>query len=252
MTMKRVVQRQPLYLQVKDILLSRLTSGEWKPGERLPAEPVLAAETGVSVGTLRRAVELLVSDGVLTRREGVGTKVRTFQTEGYWNRFQPLVRLDGTPRFDERRLISFNYVPAPEAVAPPLQLTAGTPVIRMVRHLIKRKGGNEFLDIIEEDYLNPRFFPQFTEARLLLRFRPDDSLYKFYDREFGVVVTHQKCAVGTERMNGALARSLSLPEEDVEIRLKLVRTSYTYAHVPVEYRITRTTLEGLQVVFDLQ
>lgn len=35
------VNRQPLYQQVRQILLKTIQSGEWKPGEKIPIEPVL-------------------------------------------------------------------------------------------------------------------------------------------------------------------------------------------------------------------
>ena len=61
--LKKSVERNPLYLQAKDLLLGRRREGEWKPGDKLPAEMTLASELGVSLGTLRRAVEMLVADG---------------------------------------------------------------------------------------------------------------------------------------------------------------------------------------------
>ena len=41
------VNRQPLYQQVRQILLKTIQSGEWKPGEKIPIEPVLAQQVGV-------------------------------------------------------------------------------------------------------------------------------------------------------------------------------------------------------------
>lgn len=38
------VNRQPLYQQVRQILLKTIQSGEWKPGEKIPIEPVLAQQ----------------------------------------------------------------------------------------------------------------------------------------------------------------------------------------------------------------
>lgn len=46
-----------------------------RPGEPLPAERDLSAELGVARMTLRRALDTLVADGVLTRRRGAGTFV---------------------------------------------------------------------------------------------------------------------------------------------------------------------------------
>ena len=130
MTLLPPVERRPLYQQVKTALTQKLINGEWRPGDKLPAESDLARTVCVSLGTLRRATQELVDEGIFERRAGVGTLVSTFQTRGYWNRFQPLVRTDGTPRFDERRQIVFETVPAPEFVATVLNLALGAPVLR--------------------------------------------------------------------------------------------------------------------------
>ena len=92
------VNRQPLYQQVRQILLKTIQSGEWKPGEKIPIEPVLAEQMGVSIGTLRRAVESLVNDGILHRREGAGTFFRTYRDLWYWDGFQIYRNLDGQRR----------------------------------------------------------------------------------------------------------------------------------------------------------
>lgn len=102
------VNRQPLYQQVRQILLATIQSGQWGPGEKIPIEPVLAQQMGVSIGTLRRAVESLVNDGVLLRREGVGTFVRTYRDGGYWNVFQIYSNLEGKKRGDFGKLIVFE------------------------------------------------------------------------------------------------------------------------------------------------
>lgn len=251
MTLLPPVERRPLYQQVKTALTQKLINGEWRPGDKLPAESDLARTVGVSLGTLRRATQELVDEGIFERRAGVGTLVSTFQTRGYWNRFQPLVRTDGTPRFDERRHIVFETVPAPEPVGIALNLLRGTPVFRMVRHIMKGTGNDAELTIIDENYLIPSFFPQLTEAKILLRFHADDSLYKFYDREFGVVVIRQKCEAGIEAIDSATAQTLALSRAPAAPWLTLRRTSYTYGMTPVEYRITRAAPGEHRLVFDL-
>lgn len=251
MTLLPSVERRPLYQQVKAVLTQKLTDGDWRPGDKLPAESDLARTIGVSLGTLRRATQELVDEGIFERRAGVGTLVSTFQTRGYWNRFQPLVRTDGTPRFDERRQISFETVPAPLLVATALNLSPGAPVFRMVRHMMKGKGNDAELAIIDENYLVPAFFPRLTEAKILLRFHGDDSLYKFYDREFGVVVIRQKCEAGVEAIDSVAAQTLALSRTPAAPWLTLRRTSYTYGMTPVEYRITRAAPGEHRLLFDL-
>ncbi len=51
----------PLYLQVKDVLLKRIVDGLYPPGELLPSESRLASDFGTSVSTIRQALSLLVA-----------------------------------------------------------------------------------------------------------------------------------------------------------------------------------------------
>jgi len=65
----------PLYDQVVDGIRGKIESGAYKINEKIPTEPELCVEYGVSRITVRRAVEELESDGLLIRRQGKGTFV---------------------------------------------------------------------------------------------------------------------------------------------------------------------------------
>ena len=47
----------PLYRDVKRQLMDALSTGEWKPGDAVPAERRLAERYGISIGTVRRAID---------------------------------------------------------------------------------------------------------------------------------------------------------------------------------------------------
>ena len=70
-----LVDHKPLYGRVRDLVLNRIRSGDWGPGQSLPNEIVLATDFGVSVGTIRRAIEGLERNGVVSRKQGRGTFV---------------------------------------------------------------------------------------------------------------------------------------------------------------------------------
>lgn len=249
MNTSAVASRNPLYLQVQRILLEHVSNGRWKPGEKLPSETQLAQETGVSLGTLRRAVEMLAIDGVLERRAGAGTFVRTFQQPGYWNRFQPFESVNALDRYDFRRLVRFESTQACAEAAAALMLDVGAEVIHIVRHLIRVNDGREMVYAADELFLPPAVFPGLNKARFLTCFRPDDSLYKFYDREFCVVITHQKCRVRCETIDETLAETLML--EGGRPMLRLARTSFSFSRTPVEYRVHRADASNASVCFDL-
>ncbi len=69
------VETKPLYLQVRDLLVKRIYAGEWKSGEPLPNEYQLATSLNVSIGTVRKAMDELVREWIITRKQGRGTFV---------------------------------------------------------------------------------------------------------------------------------------------------------------------------------
>jgi DNA-binding GntR family transcriptional regulator len=70
-----MVKYNPLYLQVKDELVKRISNGTYGIGDAIPTEAALAAEFGTSVSTIRQAVAILVSEKLLDRKQGKGTFV---------------------------------------------------------------------------------------------------------------------------------------------------------------------------------
>lgn len=60
----------PLYQQVIDIIKNEINSGAYKAGTRIPNEFELAESYKVGRVTVRRAIEELVQQGYLTKRQG--------------------------------------------------------------------------------------------------------------------------------------------------------------------------------------
>jgi|YelNatPaOPRAMG01_1025707.scaffolds.fasta_scaffold04030_4 GntR family transcriptional regulator len=72
---KLKLDNRPLYLLVEEKLLQLLEKGYFKPGEKLPSEPALAKELGVSRSTLREALLVFEEEGLILKKRGVGTFV---------------------------------------------------------------------------------------------------------------------------------------------------------------------------------
>jgi GntR family histidine utilization transcriptional repressor len=70
---------QPLYLQVKNHILTNIDSGKWTPSARVPSENEIVREFGVSRMTANRALRELQDEGVLVRIAGVGSFVANRQ-----------------------------------------------------------------------------------------------------------------------------------------------------------------------------
>lgn len=66
---------RPRYVQIEDSLHGLLETGGYRPGDKLPPEPDLAQQIGVSRATLREALRSFEQQGIINRRQGVGTFV---------------------------------------------------------------------------------------------------------------------------------------------------------------------------------
>src|SRR5699024_12796756 len=66
---------EPLYHQLKNIIRGKIETGEWEPGDKISSENDLRNEYKISRNTVQKAVDELVQDGVLERKQGKGTFV---------------------------------------------------------------------------------------------------------------------------------------------------------------------------------
>ncbi|MEE1158135.1 MAG: GntR family transcriptional regulator, partial [Atopobiaceae bacterium] len=65
----------PLYSELADKLRRDIETGVYAPGDRMPSEPTLCRTTGYSRSTVRKALQLLVDQGYVTKSQGKGTFV---------------------------------------------------------------------------------------------------------------------------------------------------------------------------------
>ena len=123
----------------------------------------------------------------------------------------------------------------------------GTDFTQIAKCLFTPEG--ERIAASDEIFLLPEFFPGLTAERYRRGYRPDDSIYRFYAREMGVVITSQRCAVRYECVKGSEAVRLAVP--DPMPVLRFARISMAFGHLPVEYRIYRLDAENSQICFAL-
>ena len=90
--MKKDADQKPKHAVVGEYLQGQILNGKLKPGEKIPSEAALAKEFDCSVGTVRRAVQPLVHQGLLERRQGAGTFVRRNQRQKTFGILVPNVR----------------------------------------------------------------------------------------------------------------------------------------------------------------
>ncbi len=219
----------PLYRVVKRSLLTAIESGHCPPGETLPSETEIAGAMGVSIGTLRRAVDELAAEHILVRRQGRGTFVATHNTDRFLFQFFHVERADGLREAPLVDLVSFERLRADDEPAEALQLRTGDPVIQ-IENRLRLQGSAVIYDRLT---LPSSLFKGLTEKRF--RERPG-TIYQLYQSDFGISVLRAQERARAVAADRNAVRVLSLPHGQPVMQVQ--RTALTFGDRPVEHRIS--------------
>lgn len=231
---------RPLYQQVRDVLLAQISAGTWRHSEPLPSENALADSLGVSQGTVRKALDSLVADNLVERRQGKGTFLTRHTNESAQFRFFKLHHDDGSrasPHCENAR-ISRRAARAAERRSLGLAARADVFVIERVRDV----GGAPALR--ETITLSAALFPDLDQRQPL-----PNTLYTFYQAEFGVSIigaTERLRAVAADEAAAeALGCATGAPVLLVE------RVAVDVGRRPVELRRSFCRTDALHYAVDL-
>jgi GntR family transcriptional regulator len=126
----------PIYAQLAEGLRQQILKGTYRPGEKLPSENMLVEMSRVSPMTVRRAINLLASQGIVTTTRGSGTFVKEVEMGSasfYLQDLKAIFSDDATTRV---KLLEARFRRADERVARKLQVREGERVI-FIRRLLQ-------------------------------------------------------------------------------------------------------------------
>lgn len=217
----------PLYAQVREILIQRISAGEWSPGTALPAETALAAELSVSQGTVRKALDSLCADGALERAQGRGTFVAEQTPERANFRFFRLTDETGAQVLPELRSQDLSRGRSTDAESIALGIALDTPVHRIDR--VRSVDGSPLIH--ERITLPVRLFPRLDQGP-----PPPNALYPFYQRSYGISVLRTEDTLIATAANADLARDLET--ETGTPLLRATRCAFDLTDRRVELRLS--------------
>ncbi|WP_420106006.1 GntR family transcriptional regulator [Herbaspirillum huttiense] len=222
--------RLPLYLQLRDQLAAQIRAQKWQPGQAIPSEAELSQTYQVAVGTVRRAVETLMSEGLVERTHGRGTFVRKARFDNSLFRFFRFESADGRPLQPTSVIVSRKVIEAPRQVAEALHLKTHARVIELLR--LRKVDGQPVL--AENIYLCAQRF------KALAGKAPEDFgdlLYPLYERECGLIVASARETLTVETVTAAQAKLLGLKEKTPVVVIE--RTAFGSDGAPLEWRQSR-------------
>lgn len=165
----------PLYLQISEMLIREINAGRIADGQRLPPERDYAAQLGISVGTLRKALGDLAEKGLVERIQGSGNYIRArADVQSVYAFFRvELLEGGGLPTAE---LLDVDRVAKPDDL-PAFGRSDGALRIRRLRRL------NGQPAILEEIWLDVAYAPALSRKDL------SESLYLTYREKLGLWIT---------------------------------------------------------------
>ena len=227
------VDGRPLYAQIRERLVERIRSGQWKPGQLIPNEFEIAAEFGVSQGTARKAISELAAEGLVLRRQGRGTFVVEHTPAHVLFRFFNIVDGTGTAVIPDSREANASLAVADAEERRVLGLGPSARVIRIKR--TRTRDGAPF--IAETIALPEALFPGLAD-----RPEVDNTLYDLFQKEYGVLVMRTDDRLSAAAADADVAAQLGIAPGTPLLRVD--RIAFGLDDVAVEWRVSLCHLDG--------
>jgi GntR family transcriptional regulator len=216
---------KPLYIQVRNALAERIARGAWKPGAAVPSEGDLAREMGVSAGTMRKALDLLERDRLISRRQGRGTFVNDPSCDELATRFINIRGPDGKRIVGDVKSVEITAGVATDKEVRRLDLKSGEKVYRLRR--TRFIGERPFM--LEEASVPTSLFPGLEQMGKLAR--RIVTLAQHYGILLGKAEEHISIGIATAKVAEALHLAEGAP------MVVLDRVVHTTDGRPVEWRM---------------
>lgn len=215
---------RPLYVQAVDALYELLEHGAYEPGQPLPAETDLATLLGVSRSTIREALSHLEKDGLIVRKQGVGTLVtpRSRTISGGLERlasFRSVAELAGATV--QVVLRSVELIEADATTAAALHLPTGSQVVQV--RVIEAIEGRRLA------YLEGLIARERVDSELLAA--DEGSLLEHLYRQANLPIAYSRTAIYAIAADRDLAERLRIAEGGAV--LHLIETVFSETDMPI-------------------
>ena len=231
---------RPLYRQVRDQLVQRLGRGLWPPGAALPSETVLAAELGVSQGTVRKALDELAAENIVVRRQGRGTFVARHGEGGFLFQFFKLVPDHDERVFPQSRVLAVEKTCATAEVREKLGLGATASMV----HIARLRWLDAAPCLLEHLFLSSAMFPGIEADEI------PNNLYALYSAKYSVTIGGGHEKLKAVLLNQADASLLGTHAGAPALQIDRLATSLD--NVPVEWRTSLCLTEAMHYLLDLK
>ena len=217
---------EQLYLQIRRIVLKSIRDQELQPGQKMPSVADIAKQSGVSRMTVRQALKMLMDDGWLYTVSGKGTFIanRTVVEQSLQNLRGWTEEVLSQGFIPSTKLISVDDLPADIRISRELQVSAATPLVRIIR--VRYASANPIA--LEKAHLVSAKFP---DIRQMLNQQP--SLYQILRDHYGISLVRAVQYLEAGEADKTTAALLDIPLHQPVLVSE--RITFTSEGEPIEF-----------------
>lgn len=224
----------PLYYQIANNLRRDIKKGKYQPNTALPSEYQLMAQYGVSRGTVRDAIKMLLAEGLVTRQRGRGSFVTSPKIEQSLLKllsFTELMQSQGkTP---SAKVIVSKVLHSPSDDTEKSKMAEVAHALRLslqerILFIERLRLGDEEPLVIERSY-----FPASMLEALLEYDIEHESIYTIMENELDIKLGHAEQSIEAKVSDNIESEILQISPGSPMLLIK--RLAYAVAGEPVEY-----------------
>lgn len=200
--------RMPLYHRIVEQIREYIRDRKVPAGTKLPSEDELAQHFSVSSITIRAALKELADSGLIDRRQGRGTFVRSAvdsRTEWSLASIEDIVM---TSRLSDTVLVQQGYITAPPWVHSALSLPPKDRAFNL--QIIRQKEGRPFM--LSDGYFPPFIGDQLAKIDVAEHLKKNSLLIGLVEEVTGEHYAEIRQSIVADIASSDIARKLGIPE----------------------------------------
>ena len=218
------------YNYIAGVVRKKIIDGDYEINQKLPSEKELGAEFSASKLTIKKALDILVSEGLIIKRRGAGTFVKSLSVD----EMERLIidnQMRGTTAFNPgktvtSKVLDFSVIPAPEKVSKKLNIAEKSFVYEIYR-----------VRLVEEQptVMEKMYMP----IDLIVGLKKEDiegSIYEYIEEKLGLTIQSGHRTITVRKVTDFEAEELHLEQGDPVAVAE--QTGYLSTGVPFEYSIS--------------
>lgn len=221
------------YKDIAEAIRTKIMEGDYVPGEKLPYEYALCQDYHCNKETMKKALDILVKEGLIIRRRGAGTFV--MDVDPHERQASIFVR-SLTERFDDVKVFSdvieFQVIPCDDFLAKKLQIEE----FDFVYHIIRNRYVDERPYSVSITYIPLNIIPNLRAETL------NGSLYEYVQNELKLSIQSAHITIKAAEATALDSDFLGVEEGDVCMQEEQI--TYLQTGAILEYTMIHYTCEN--------